>query len=585
MTDTNHHQRFGRRFGRREVLAALGIGAGGLVAWNLIGRPDHDADPSAPAGAGTSRDGLDQVIVGLSQEPTVFNPLMVHGEVDDGVLFSLFDALVRMDPDGILRPNLAVEVPSLDNGGISADGLNWRVRLRDDVRWHDGMPLTAEDVKFTLELITNPDFRAWRTAGHSLVRDIKVVSPTELTWRMEEPFAPYLSFLTETFIIPRHLLADAPDPNAAPFNQSPVGTGAFKWGNRVPGDHLELVANREYFGEGPYIDRLIFKYIPDVTVLYTQFKSGSVDLVGQVYISPDNYDEAKKLPGKVVEPVLGSSVESFYFNLGRPQFQELAVRQALYAALDREAIIGAIYHGVHAMTETFMPQQSFYYNPNLPKQQFNLAESRRLLDAAGWVPGNDGIRAKNGVRLSFANSTTSGDHLREMVQQYLQQTFREIGAEMSIANLPPAVMWGDFWNQSQFDSVLVGSTYLIGADPDSTNRIHSKAINVQGGSGSNNAQYKNKAVDALLDEGARTFDPEARKAIYAKVQEIVRQDLPFLPIFQYRNVFGRSARIEGFEANSNTRTESWHAASWYLADGRHKPEAAKDLQTTSRMEG
>ncbi|MDR7103623.1 peptide ABC transporter substrate-binding protein [Croceicoccus sp. BE223] len=581
MNETTHR----RGIGRREVLAALGIGAGGLVAWNLLGRPDRDAGPSAPAGAGTSRDGLDQVIVGLSQEPTVFNPLMVHGEVDDGVLFSMFDALVRMDPDGILQPNLAVEVPSLENGGISADGLNWRVRLRDDVRWHDGKPFTAEDVKFTLELIVDPAFRAWRTAGHTLVRDIKVVSPTELTWRMEEPFAPYLSFLTETFIVPKHLLEGAADRNAGPFNQSPVGTGAFKWGNRVPGDHLQLVANREYFGEGPYIDRLIFKYIPDVTVLYTQFKSGSVDLVGQVYISPDNYDEAKKLPGKVVEPVLGSSVESFYLNLGRPQFQELAVRQALYYALDREAIINAIYHGVHALTETFMPQQSYFYNPDLPKQTFDLAEARRILDAAGWRPGDDGIRVKNGVRLAFENSTTSGDHLREMVQQYLQQTFREIGAEMTIANLPPAVMWGDFWNQSKFDSVIVGSTYVIGADPDVTNRLHGKSINAQGGSGSNNAQYSNAEVNALLDKGARTFDPEERKAIYFRVQEIVRQDLPLLPMFQYRNVFGRSAAIKGFEANSNTRTESWHAAAWYLADGRHRPDAEDGPQVSPKKEG
>jgi peptide/nickel transport system substrate-binding protein len=559
-------------FGRREFLAALAVGGGGIIAWNLIGKPDSDADAAASEFADPSSGGLDRIIVGLSQEPTVFNPLMAHNEADDGVLFSVFDPLVRMDPEGYLQPHLAREVPSLENGGISADGLNWRVRLRDDVRWHDGRPFTAEDVKFTLELITDPGFRAWRTAGHNLLRDITVVSPTELTWRMEEPFAPYLSFLTETFIVPRHMLEDEGDRNNAPFNQAPVGTGAFKWGRRVPGDHIELVANTDYFGEGPYIGRLIFKYIPDVTVLYTQFKSGSVDLVGQVYISPDNYEEARKLPGKVVEPVLASSVESFYLNLGRPQFKELAVRQALYAALDREAIINSIYHGVPQITETFMPQQSFFHNPDLPRQEYNPAKARRILDEAGWLPGPDGVRVKDGVRLTFENSTTSGDHLREMVQQYLQQTFREIGAEMTIANLPPAVMWGDFWGRSQFDSVIVGSTYVVGADPDVTNRLHSKSIVLQGGSGSNNAQYKNQKVDALLEKGTRTFDLEERKAIYFRVQEIVRHDLPLLPMFQNNNVFGRSDDIKGFEPNSNTRTESWNAASWYLADGDKKPE-------------
>lgn len=174
---------------RRDALRLMA--AGGIACFaapNLIGKPDiARAADKKPAG---------RVVVGLSQEPTVFNPLMAHIETDDAVHFSLFDALFRMDPGGVLQPNLALEVPTQKNGGISEDGLNWRVRLRDDVHWHDGNPFTAEDVKFTLELITNPKFRAWRTGGHSLVRDLTVVSPTEITWRMEQVFAPYLSFLT-----------------------------------------------------------------------------------------------------------------------------------------------------------------------------------------------------------------------------------------------------------------------------------------------------------------------------------------------------------------------------------------------------
>src|SRR3712207_4479505 len=140
--------------------------------------------------------------IGVTGVQTCALPIfMPKIEVDDGVHFSLFDALFRVDPKGVIQPNLAAEVPSQKNGGISEDGLTWRVRLRDDVRWHDGRPFTAEDVKFTLELITNPNFRSWRTTGHALVRDITVVSPAEVTWRMEQAFAPYLSFLTETFIV------------------------------------------------------------------------------------------------------------------------------------------------------------------------------------------------------------------------------------------------------------------------------------------------------------------------------------------------------------------------------------------------
>jgi peptide/nickel transport system substrate-binding protein len=349
----------------------------------------------------------------------------------------------------------------------------------------------------------------------------------------------------------------------AAFNQAPIGTGAFKWGQRVPGDHLELVANTDYFGEGPYLEQLVFKYIPDLTVFYTQFKSGDVDLTGQVYITPDHYEEARNLPDRVVTLVPKSSFESFYLNLGRPQFQDIAVRQALYAAIDRQSIIDGLYYGVPTPTETFMPQQSFFYNPGLPAQEYNLERAAQILDEAGWVPGPDGIRAKDGVRLAFSNSTTSGDPLREQVQQFLQQTFAGLGIEMKIENLPGAVMWGDFWQKSQFDSVIVGSTWPIGADPDVTNRLHSGSTVATGGRGSNNAQYVNAEVDALLEEGARTFDPEARRKVYFRVQELVRNDLPFLPLFQNIAVQGYKKGIEGVVPNGNTRTESWNAAAWY----------------------
>ncbi len=543
-------------YSRRDALrlmAASGVAC--FAAPNLLGEPAFAQDlPATPTG---------RVIVGLSQEPTVFNPLMAHTEVDDALHFSVFDALFRMDPEGVLQPNLAAEVPSQKNGGISEDGLQWRIRLRDDVRWHDGEPFTAEDVKFTLELITNPKFRAWRTSGHSLVRDIKVVSPTEITWRMESVFAPYLSFLAETFMVPKHILEKEADPNAAAFNQAPVGTGAFKWAQRIAGDHIELVANADYVGEGPYIERLVLKYIPDMTVLYTQFKSGDIDLVDQAYITADHYQEASKLSDRVVTLEAGASVELIYLNLEKPQFKDPAVRQALYAAMDRKAIIDAIYYGVGTLTETFMPQNSYYYNPNLPVQEFNLERAGQILDEAGWVPGSDGIRAKDGVRLSFSNATTSGNNLREQVQQFLQQTFAEIGVEMTISNLPGAVMWGDFWLKSQFDSAISGVTNVIAADPDVTNRLHSSAIVAKGGKGSNTGQYSNPEVDALLEKGARTFDPEARRAIYLRVQEIVRQDLPFLPLFAATNVVGRKEGLEGFKMNANTRVASWHATGWH----------------------
>ncbi|NTA11715.1 peptide ABC transporter substrate-binding protein [Agrobacterium tumefaciens] len=541
---------------RRQALGLLALGASGVVLSGLPGFSRAIAQDKAAKG---------QLTVGFSQEPTVFNPHMPHIEVDEGIHFSIFDPLFYVDEKGAFVAALAAEVPTVENGGISADGLNWKVKLRDDVKWHDGKPFTAEDVKFTLELLVDPNFRSWRKTGHEFVRDLTVVSPTEITWKMEKPFAPYPSILASTFITPKHLLGAEADRNTAAYNNAPVGTGAFKWKERVAGDYILLDANTEYFGDGPHIERLVYKYVPDLNVMYTQFKTGDIDVVGLQWITPDHYDEAKDLAGKVVNVVPGSTIESLSFNMERPQFKEPAVREALYAAIDKQSIIEALYYGLPTPTESYVPQQSFYYNPDLPKHEYSIEKAKKLLDDAGWAPGADGIRAKDGVKLAFTCSTTAGNHIREQVQQYMQQSFKDIGVEMTISNLPPAVMWGDYWMLSKFDSVIVGLDFLTGPDPDTSDFFRSTSSAAKGGSGQNTWQFVNKDVDDLLAKGGSLFVPEERKAVYLKIQEIMRKELPLLPLFQYATVRGHKQGVENVKPNVNNRIDTWNVATWRLA--------------------
>lgn len=539
---------------RRHVLTLVGASAAGLVLPGLTSQGAAlAAPPSKPSG---------QVVIGFSQEPTVFNPHLAHIEVDEGIHFAVFDPLFTVDENGAFQPALASEVPTTENGGISKDGLHWTIKLRDGVKWHDGKPFTAEDVKFTIGLLVDPDFKSWRRDGHELVENMKVVSPTELTFDLKSPYAPYPSILAATFIVPKHAF-DGVDPNNAPFNNAPVGTGPFKWAERMPGDHITLDANTDYFGTGPYLERAIFKYIPDLTVLYTQFKTGDIDVVGLQWITPDKYQEAKDLPGKTVAVVPTATVESLSFNMGRPQFQDPKVREALYMALDKQTIIDALYYGLPSPTETFMPQQSAYYNPDLPKQNYDPEKAKSLLDEAGWKPGADGIREKDGVRLAFSNSTTAGNHLREQAQQFIQQTYKDIGVDMSISNLPPAVMWGDYWMMSKFDSVVVGINFLTGSDPDVSNYLAPTSVPAKGGAGQNTWQYQSEEVGKLLKEGGTTFDPQKRKEVYMKLQTVIRNDLPFLPMFQYATVRGHKDSVEGVVPNINVRIDTWDIASWY----------------------
>ncbi len=506
-----------------------------------------------------------QVVVGLSQEPTVFNPLLASAEVDHGVWWNVYDPLWGVDEKGDFVPKLAIEVPSVANGGLSEDGLTWKIKLRKDVVWHDGTPFTAEDVKFTLDLINRKGFNARTRQGHDQVRDIQVTGPYEITWRMESIYAPYLSQLSSTFIVPKHILSAAEDPNTSSLNQKPVGTGAFKWGSRTPGDRVLLEANTKYFGDGPHIERLVFKYIPDLNGLYTQFRTGQVDMVGIQGILSNFYEEAKKLPGLVISVNPGASIESIAPNHGSPVLGDLQVRRALYASMNKQAVIDLIYYGLPKPTESFLPRESWAYEPNLPKQVFDLANAKKILDDAGWVPGPNGVRQKGGVPLAFDVSTTSGNELRAQTQQLLQQDWKKIGADMKINNMPAAVMWGDFWFKSQFNSALVSVNFMTGNDPDAAYRFGSKAIPAKGGSGSNVYQYQNPEADRLFQLGRGTMDRTARKEIYSQLQKLLRDDLVILPLFQVTQIEGYKQGLNGYRPNVNVQSNCWNANTWFWA--------------------
>jgi peptide/nickel transport system substrate-binding protein len=504
-----------------------------------------------------------RIIVGLSQEPTVFNPLMPGIEADHSVWFALFSTLWRVEPDGSFTPDLATEVPSLENGGISADGLQWKIKLRKGVKWHDGTEFAAEDVKFTLNLLNSPNFRARTRQGHNLVRNITINSPYEISWTMTRAYSPYLSLLTWTFIIPKHILSTAADANTAPFNSAPIGTGPFKWGNRIAGSGVTVEANAIYHGDGPYIARVIFNYVPDSNLLFTQFKTGSIDYAGYYGIPAQDFKEAKTLPDRVVVAPANSNIEGIVLNFGKPYFRDKVVRRALYSAMNKEAIVRLVYYGIPSATESFLPQTSWAFNPNLPKQVYDIVAANKLLDQTGWIRGSDGIRAKNGVRLAFLTATVSGNPQHEQVLQVIQQDWQKIGVAMTIKTMPAAVLFGDYYTKSQFDSLLVASTYGSGADPDSTARFSSSSIPIQGGNGINYSQYKNPEVDKLLQIAQASFNKSERKDVYLRIQSLIRDDLTFFPIDQQCPIEGRKAKLIGYRSNVNVLSNTWNIGSWY----------------------
>jgi peptide/nickel transport system substrate-binding protein len=504
-----------------------------------------------------------QCIDAFTQEAVNFNPLLyVNAGVETAVEFSVFDALWKITPDGKFLPNLAAELPTQDNGGISADGRTWTIKLRRDVLWHDGTPFTSADVLFTLRILLDPKVVVRSLNGHDHVASYEAPDAYTVKIVLRDDFAPYMVSWQKTSVVPKHILEKETDINTASFNTAPIGTGPFVFKSRVAGDHIAFEANPKYHGGAPKLTSLIQKYVPDQQTLYAQFQTGEVDIFDVQGIPPLLYSRAQKLPGVSVPLYVEPFVEFIYFNCGKPQFTDKRVRQALYLAVDKKSWIEDVYYGLPSPTLSYLPPNHWAYNANLADPGFDLQKAAALLDAAGWKLGKDGVRVKDGVKLEFTMSTTAGNKSREQAQQLVQQNWKKIGAAMTIKNMPASVVWGDYTVKSQFDTLMVAWDPLLYPDPDYTDRIGSQLIPVKSNRGSNYVQYQNPEIDVLCAKGVSTVGQEARKPIYDKIQEILLEEVPFAPIFAIRLPMGVRARMQGYVVNPYTAANSWNVNEW-----------------------
>ncbi|MFO7644950.1 MAG: ABC transporter substrate-binding protein [Desulfosarcina sp.] len=503
------------------------------------------------------------VIVGMTQEPVNFNPLLyVNSGTEEVPEACMFDALWDINHNGEFVPNLAVRVPTLENGGISEDGRVWRVELKQGVKWQDGAPFTATDVAFTYQTIVNPDVAIRSRSGFDLISDFKVIDDHHVEIHLSEPYVPFAWAWQKMHVVPAHILSTVDNLNTAPFNTQPIGSGPYKLVRRVAGSHMVYTRNPDYHRGAPAIETVIHKFVPDQTVLYTQFKTGEVDVLGLHGVPPERFEESRTLIGRDALETPAPWVEFIYFNCGKPMFSDKVVRQALYYAVDKERWIKDIYYGLPPRTLSYLHPTHWAYNAQLKDPGHDPRRAAEMLDAAGWKKGGDGIREKDGVKLRFSMSTTAGSKAREQAQAMIQAGWKEIGVAMEIKNMPASVVWGDYTTRSQFDTLMVGWEPTVGMDPDYTARCHSKHIPVKTGTGSNYVQYENPALDKLLDEGVLISDMAKRKAVYDQIQAILHEDVPFAPIFAYMFMYGKKSDLQGYEINPYLTDITWNIQDW-----------------------
>lgn len=544
----------------RRVSSLMTLALGALLLFSGCSG-SQSAPPGSGSGGKPATPPASQVIIGMSQEPDNLNPAISTLEVARSVQYAVLEPLWMMDEKGNFVPKLAAAVPGQND--VSADGKTYTIKLRSGVKWHDGQLFTSKDVKFTFELMQNPNVKIQRRNGFDLMTNLETPDDNTVRFTLKKPYAAMVTILADTFILPAHILGKSQDVNTDSFNAKPVGTGPFKFVEWQRGQFITVQANMDYWAGPPKLGKAIFKIVPDRKVLFTQLTTGEVDIIGDsLGISEEYFQQAKAVPNLQVENLTSNFYEHVLINLSNPILSDVKLRQALRYATDMKPILDTVLFGLHKQANTFIPMSNWAYFPEVKTYPYDLSKAKALLDAAGWQPGPDGIRTKGGQRLTLTIATTTGNAIRAQIEQLLQQQWKGAGIDLKIDNMAAATVFGDYMIQSKFALILIGQ--FVDPDPDlfSYPTFHSGQIPRETKQGRNWGVVKVPEIDRALEQGQGSVDPEQRKAAYRKIQEIYAEQVLDFPLYYKGKIFGWHKKVQGVRLNPNALTPAWNLFEW-----------------------
>lgn len=494
-----------------------------------------------------------QVIWGNVSDISTVNPLLGADDPTNPLLGLVFESLTSTNPlDGQPVPGLA------DSWERAEDGVTYTFHISPDATFHDGSPVTANDVAFSLDAQLNPDTGSQYTSSvDAAVASYRVIDDKTIEIVSDGPRANFLFDLIAP-VVQKALWEGVPfaewaaDPGST--GQDPtrvVGSGPFKFVEWVQGDHVTLERNPDYWdtvaGKVPTIERLTMQVFPDETTQVQALRTGQIDFIDKA--PPSEVDGLSTTEGIVTSTFPTFDFGFYYMNLDpekTPIFQDHAVREALFRALDREAIIENIFLGFGEVAVGTQSLLSAAYAPDRIENAypFDLDAAKALLEEAGWVDGDgDGIREKDGVPLQFQLTYTEGVTTYEQLVPYLQQQWREVGADMQPNPVPFPTLLEAITETHDFDAALLGFNWV--ADPDQKAMFACDQYN----GGFNAGRYCNEDYDDIAYAADRELDPERRLEMLIEASNIVWNDLP-IGIYRFgEDTAASTARLHNFHPN------------------------------------
>jgi len=465
-------------------------------------------------------------------------------------------------------PKLVTEIPSMENGGISEDSRVITLKLRDDITWSDGTPVTSDDFVFTYEMAVSPQNTVATAYPYDNVSSMEAPDPQTVVINFAEPFAPWLATMWHG-ILPAHILrpvyeADGTIDNAEWLLAPTVGCGPFDFVEWERGSFARFVRNENYWGEKAKLDEIFIRFVPDDASQVNAMKSGDADL--GTFIAYSDVPSLEEAGIKIVVEPNGFSEWLFFLvneEVGNPGMADLNVRKAFALAIDREALVKDLMLGVPKVPASFWDALPFYNDPPLENYPYDPEQAKTILDEAGWVDSNgDGVRDKDGVELVFEHGTTVRE-VRQDAQAVIQEQLAEVGIKVNLQSVEEDLFFavdgpaakGEFDIQEWSDGPLF-------PDPDIYYWLCDQIPTEDNPSGENWFYICDEELDALIKLQSTQVDANTRKETISKINQLFYDKVYMLGLWQDPDVYAVSPRLQN--AKFSGVTMFYNIAEWDL---------------------
>jgi len=537
--------------GRDKVIVVALIG---LMVVASIAAIAADQNPVGgdPAYGGT-------YVEGVAGVPQYLNPVIAATDVDQDVARLAFSGLTRYDRAGAIVPDLASAFHT------ESDGRIWTFDIREDATWHDGQPVTADDVVFTVKLLQD---RGYVGPYSDAFRGVTVdkISMRTVRFTLPDVYGPFADSTTVP-LLPSHLLGNVPyaELSRQPFNASPIGTGPFRV-TEVDGRQVVLLRNDDFYRTRPargrpYLDKVILRFYPDQSDALLALSRGAVDGVGG--LSSQDGERARSLKSAVLYSLPTDNFVSLFLNV-RPEkvvFRDRSVRQAIATAIDRGRVLQLAADGRGTVADEFVPSSSWAYVKDVARYTYSTEDAIALLDAADWKDHDgDGIRDKGGQKLAFTIST-SDEPARTAAATQIQHDLNAIGMSVTVNSMPFGQLVDSVARQRTFDALLV--EIAVSGDPDPYTFFHSTEVTDPG---HNFSGFSTLPIDRNLEAARRTFDEGARRDLYAPVFQAIAKEVPVVFLYFSDYLYAQSAQVQGqrIAPLTDPRERFWNVEDWYV---------------------